>query len=127
MWYILGMLSLGMAYVGFVMPGIPFSHFLVFAAFCFTKSSKRMHDWIYNHKWFGPFLTNWNEKRIFPTKAKYMMLAVMSSSLVISWITVGSLKLLGILFVIMLSVALYTWRYPGSIEEWERRQSIDNS
>lgn len=122
MWYTLGMLSLGMAYVGFVTPGIPFSHFLVFAAFCFAKSSEKMHDWLYNHKHFGPFLTNWNEKRIFPTKMKYMMLAVMASSLAISWFTVGSIKLLGILFVIMACVAVFTWRYPGSVEEWERRQ-----
>ena len=44
-WMGLGFLSLGMAYVGVVVPGIPFSIFLVFAAYCFAKSSKRMHDW----------------------------------------------------------------------------------
>lgn len=122
LWYSLGLLSLSMAYVGFVTPGIPFSHFLVFSAFCFAKSSERMHTWLYNHKYFGPFLTNWNEKRIFPTKMKYLMLAVMASSLAISWFTVGSIKLLGILFVVMAAVAVYTWQYPGSEEEWERRQ-----
>jgi uncharacterized membrane protein YbaN (DUF454 family) len=127
MWYTLGMLSLGMAYIGLVTPGIPFSHFLVFSAYCFAKSSERMHSWLYNHKHFGPFLTNWGEKRVFPTKMKYMMLAVMASSLIISWFTVGSLKLLGILFVIMFLVAVFTWRYPGSIEEWERRQQVDKS
>lgn len=116
------MISLGMVYVGIVTPGIPFSHFLVFSAFCFAKSSKRMHDWIYNHKHFGPFLKNWNEKRIFPTKMKYVMLAVMASSLIISWFTVGSLKLIAVLFVIMALVAVFTWQYPGSEEEWQRRQ-----
>ena len=56
-----------MAYVGVVVPGIPFSIFLVFAAYCFAKSSKKWHDWLYNHKYFGPFLTNWVEKKVFPT------------------------------------------------------------
>ena len=70
MWMGLGFLSLGMAYIGFVVPGIPFSIFLVFSAYCFAKSNKRMHDWLYNHKYFGPFLTNWVEKKVFPTWAK---------------------------------------------------------
>ena len=92
LWFTLGILSLGIAYIGIVTPGLPFSHFLVFAAFCFSKSSKRMHDWLYNHKYFGPFLTNWTEHKVFPLKMKYMMIAVMSSSLAILWFTTYNWK-----------------------------------
>ena len=91
-WMALGFLSLGMAYVGLILPGIPFSIFLVFAAYCFAKSSKRMHDWLYNHKYFGPFLTNWVQKRVFPTKGKYAMVIVMSSSLAFLWFSTGNIK-----------------------------------
>jgi len=80
-WFSLGMLSLGMAYIGFVVPGIPFSIFLVFSAYCFARSSKKWHDWLYNHKYFGPFLTNWMQKKVFPTWAKISMIIVMSSYL----------------------------------------------
>ena len=52
LWFSLGMLSLGMAYIGVVTPGIPFSIFLVIAAYSFARSSKKWHDWIYNHKYF---------------------------------------------------------------------------
>jgi uncharacterized membrane protein YbaN (DUF454 family) len=124
MWYILGMLCVGMAYIGFVTPGIPFSHFLLGAAFCFAKSSERMHAWLYNHKWFGPFLTNWSEKRVFPTKAKYGMLVVMSSSLLINWFTLHSIPAVLGFAVICGLVAVFTWRYPGSVEEWERREAL---
>lgn len=116
----LGFLSLGMAYVGVVVPGIPFSVFLVFAAYCFTKSSKRMHDWIYNHKVFGPFLSNWQEKRIFPTKLKYVMVLTMMSSLAIMWYTVQNLTLIIATGVVMAAVAGWAWRYPGSEEEFEK-------
>ena len=34
-----------------------------------------MHKWLYNHKYFGPFLTNWTQKKVFPTKGKYAMIA----------------------------------------------------
>ena len=117
----LGFLSLGMAYVGVVVPGIPFSIFLVFAAYCFAKSSKKWHDWLYNHKYFGPFLTNWTQKKVFPAWAKYMMIAVMSSSLAFLWFSTGNIKAVAWSGGFMALVAIWAWRYPGSVEEQERR------
>lgn len=117
LWYSLGMLSLAMAYIGLVVPGIPFSIFLVFAAYCFAKSSKKMHDWLYNHKWFGEFLTNWTNHRVFPLKAKYAMVAVMSSSLAIMWFTTGNIKAMFWAGITMLAVAIWTWRYPSSVDK----------
>ena len=121
MWMGLGFLSLGMAYIGVVVPGIPFSIFLVFAAYCFAKSSKKWHDWLYNHKYFGPFLTNWTQKKVFPTWAKYMMIAVMSSSLVFLWFSTGNIKAVAWSGGFMALVAIWAWRYPGSVEEQELR------
>ena len=117
----LGFASLGMAYIGVVVPGIPFSIFLVFAAYCFAKSSKKWHDWLYNHKYFGPFLTNWTQKKVFPTWAKYMMIAVMSSSLVFLWFSTGNIKAVAWSGGFMALVAIWAWRYPGSVEEQELR------
>ena len=97
MWGGLGFLSLGVAYVGVILPGIPFSIPAVFAAYCFAKSSDRMHNWLYNHKLFGPFLTNWETKKVFPRKAKYMMLAFMAFG------------------------AYCGWRFPDTPEEYDRR------
>ena len=120
-WKVLGFLSLGMAYVGVITPGIPYSCFVVFAAYCFAKGSPKMHAWLYNHKLFGPFLTNWGTKRVFPTKMKYFMLVTMSSSLVIMWFT--GVKPIGILStaVFMALVAVWAWRFPGSVEEHDQR------
>lgn len=83
-----------------------------------------MHRWLYNHKLFGPFLTNWGQKRVFPTKMKYFMLAMMSSSLIIMYST--GVKPIGILStaVFMALVAIWAWRFPGSVEEWQYR--VDN-
>ena len=117
----LGFACLGMAYVGVVVPGIPFSIFLVIAAWAFAKSSKRMHDWLYNHKYFGPFLTNWVQKRVFPTKGKYAMVAVMSSSLAFLWFTTGNIMAVAWSGGFMALVAIWAWRYPGTVAEQERR------
>jgi uncharacterized membrane protein YbaN (DUF454 family) len=95
----------------------------VIAAYCFAKSSKRMHDYIYNHKLFGPFLTGWAEKRIFPTKLKYLMLVTMSSSLLLMWFTTGNIKAIIWTGGFMVLVAIWGWRYPGSEEVWQARKA----
>jgi len=123
LWMGLGFLSLGMAYVGVIVPGIPFSIFLVFAAYCFAKSSKKWHDWLYNHKYFGPFLTNWVQKRVFPTKGKYAMVLVMSSSLAFLWFSTGNIKAVLWSGGFMALVAIWAWRYPGTVQEHGDRLS----
>jgi uncharacterized membrane protein YbaN (DUF454 family) len=121
-WNILGFFSLGLAYIGVITPGMPYSIFVVFAAYCFSKGSERMHRWIYNHKLFGPFLTNWGEKRVFPTKMKFFMLAMMTTSLVIMYFTGVPLKGINFTAMFMALVAIWAWRFPGSVDEWQRRK-----
>lgn len=119
--FVSGWLCLIMAYIGVVTPGIPFSIFLVGAAYCFARSSKKMENWIYHHKHFGPFLLNWETKRVFPQKAKYAMIAVMTSSLVIMYFTI---PLKGVIYsgIMMLLVAVWAWRYPSTTDEYYRRR-----
>jgi uncharacterized protein len=121
LWKILGFISLGMAYLGVITPGLPYSIFVVFAAYCFAKGSPKMHAWLYNHKLFGPFLTNWGEKRVFPIKMKFFMLAMMTTSLLIMFFT--GVKPIGIIStaIFMGFVACWAWRFPGSIAEYDRR------
>ena len=120
-WFVLGIVFLCIAYIGLVVPGIPWSTPTVAAAFCFAKSSDRMHRWIYNHRVFGPFLTGWTEKRIFPTKAKYFMIATMATSLALMWFATGNVVAIFYTSIFMIVCAIWGWRYPGSEEEYERR------
>jgi len=123
LWMGTGFVSLGMAYVGFVLPGIPFSIFLVFAAYCFAKSNKKMHDWIYNHKHFGPFLTNWTEKRVFPFRYKIAMVLVMSSSLAFLWFTSQNIAAVLWSGASMALVAIWANRFPSTVEEHDNRKA----
>ena len=114
-------LCVGFAYIGIITPGIPFSIFLVIAASAFAKSSPKMEAWLYNHPWFGKFLTNWNTKRVFPTKGKYAMIIVMTSTLVFTWFATGNVNAIMWSGGFMALVAIWAWRYPGSVEEHQRR------
>lgn len=121
LWFVAGCLCLCIAYIGIITPGIPWSTPTVGAAFCFAKSSKRMHDWLMGHKLFGPFLRGWAEKRIFPTRGKWFMLLTMDLSLLIILVTTRNVwAVLGTAAVMGL-VAWWAWRFPGSEEEWRAR------
>ena len=117
----LGLLCVGMAYIGFVVPGIPFSIFLVIAAWAFAKSSPKMHKWLYNHPWFGKFLTEWTDHKVFPTKGKYGMVIVMASTLAVTYHITHNMNMLMWTSAFMVGVAVWAWRYPGSMEEHSRR------
>lgn len=120
-WLCLGFLSLGVAYIGVIMPGIPFSIPAVFAAYCFAKSSDRMHTWLYNHKLFGPFLTNWETKKVFPRKAKYTMLGFMAFALLLMIVFTGNWKAVLWSGSFMAFGAYWGWRFPDTPEEYDRR------
>jgi uncharacterized protein len=123
-WIILGFFFIGVAYIGVITPGIPWSTPSAIAAFCFAKGSDRWHNWLMNHKIFGTFLKNWKEKRIYPTKAKWAMFIMMDISLVTLYLTTQNYLLLLTVAAIMIIVLMWAYKFPGSIEEYNRRLSL---
>jgi len=120
-WFTLGMFFVGVAFVGVYLPLLPWSTPSVIAAYCFAKSSKRMHNWLYNHPLFGPFLLGWQEKRIFPTRMKYLMIVTMCVSLTVMWFTTGNVTAIIWTGAFMALVCIWGFRYPGSEAEYQRR------
>ena len=122
-WFTLGMFFVGVAFVGVYLPLLPWSTPSLLAAYCFAKSSKRMHDWLYNHPLFGPFLLGWQEKRIFPTRMKYLMVVTMCVSLTVMWFTTGNVTAILWTGAFMFLVCCWGFRYPGSELEYQRRRA----
>jgi uncharacterized membrane protein YbaN (DUF454 family) len=120
LFFILGWTCLGLAYLGVVTPGLPWSIFIVGAAYFFAKSSDKMHSWIYSHPKFGPFLTNWTEKKVFPRKMKYLMIVTMSTTFLFLLVT-APLKVALWSGAFMFLVAVWAWRFPNTVEEHQRR------
>ena len=117
----LGMFLLGVAYIGVILPGIPWSTPILGATYCFAKSSDKFHNWIMNHKTFGPFIKEWQTYRVYPQKAKYLMIAVMSTSLAFMYFGTGNIKATVYLFIVFALIVIWAWRYPGTKEESQRR------
>lgn len=54
-----GGLALLLGLIGVVLPLLPTTPFVLLSAFCFGKSSPRLHAWLLNHPWCGPVLQDW--------------------------------------------------------------------
>jgi len=80
-YFLLGWGFFGLGAVGTVVPGLPTTPFMLLALWAFSKSSRRFHDWLYAHKYFGPPLHQWRKHRVIPVKAKLLALITMVASL----------------------------------------------
>lgn len=123
LWQVAGLFFVGCAYIGAIVPGIPTTVFLVLALWCFSKSSEKLRLWIWEHPVFGKYVRDWTEKKIYPTRAKYIMLACCSASY--AWLLYIALKPIALVSIalFMLFWLVWAWRYPGSEEEYDRRVS----
>lgn len=123
LWMAAGFLFLGIAYIGVIVPGIPWSTPSAIAAYCFGKSSERFHNYMLNHKLFGPFIKDWADGRVYPNKIKWIMFICMDASLVIFYLVTQNWKAtlgMGAFFALVL---LWASRYPGTKEESDRRKA----
>jgi len=74
-------LFLGLGIIGIFLPILPTTPFLLLAAACYARSSKRFYDWLIGNKWLGTYIRNYMEGKGIPLKVK-----VFTTSLL--WITI---------------------------------------
>jgi len=77
LYFILGWCFFATGAIGAVLPVLPTTPFMLLALWAFSRSSQRFHDWLYNHRFFGPPLQAWQQYRIIPRSAKIMSVSVM--------------------------------------------------
>lgn len=86
--FLLGWMLVGLGIIGAFVPIMPTTPFMIAAAFCFSRSSPKAHDWLYNHKVFGPPLKNWDEHRAISRKVKIISTTMILAGTVFMWFTV---------------------------------------
>ena len=120
LWIGLGLLFVGCAYIGILLPGVPTTFFVILAAWAFGKSSEKFNKWLHEHKLFGKYLTNWETKKVYPTRGRYAMVGVMCLSLISMFFTLP-LRIVGYAGFTFLLICIWAFRYPGSVEEYNKR------
>ena len=110
----LGLSALGLGLLGVFLPLLPTTPFLIVAAWCFARSSQRLHDWLYDHPRFGPLLRDWEAYRVIPTWAKFCAVSAMAASfLYMAFFREMPFWLLGLTGAVLLAVAAYVVSKPG--------------
>ena len=83
-WLLLGLLCVGLAIAGAILPLLPTTPFLLLATYAFARSSKRLHAWLINHKLFGKLIRNWQENGSIDRKTKIVSVVMMVGVLLLS-------------------------------------------
>ncbi len=73
----LGFLFLGLAILGALLPVVPATPFLLLAAWFFSRSSEKWHQWLLRSELFGPIIRNWETSRCVGRRTKVVSIALM--------------------------------------------------
>lgn len=113
-WLCLGLLCVGLAGIGVVLPLMPTTVFLLIAAFAFARSSPRLHKWLLGHKVFGALIRDWQEYGAIARRAKVVAVASMIGVLVLSAVLKAPIWVIGLQAVILSCVALFILTRPDT-------------
>lgn len=106
-----GFASLGMAYLGVLLPGLPATPWVLLASGCFAKSSPRLQRWLRRSPVFGGLIRDWEAHRGIrrPVKATAVVLIVtaVTVSIVFGGLPVAAKWGIGVLAGVGLCVVLF--------------------
>ena len=111
-WLLAGLISVAIGAVGVALPLLPTTPFLLIAAFAFARSSKRLNNWLREHRSFGPLLDNWHRDGSIDRKAKRTAIIVLLMTPVITWLFGAPLWFIVCQIAILSVVAVFVLTRP---------------
>ncbi len=87
---IIGCISLGLGAVGAALPLLPTFPFLLLAAFCFAKSSERLHNWFIGTKLYKDNLESYVQGKGMTKKTKIRIMITVTILMSIGFAMMGA-------------------------------------
>ena len=112
-WLTFGLLCVALGLIGVFLPLLPTVPFMLLAAFCFARSSERLHDWLLSHRHFGPAIEDWRERGAVSLKAKRLATISVAGVFAISLILGLRPTLLIIQGLALTGVLIFLWTRPN--------------
>ena len=113
LWLLIGLTSLVLGIVGIVLPLLPTTPFVLLSAYCFARSSPRLHDWLLAHRLLGPLITDWRLHRAIAPRAKWLAVGSMGAVFVAAWALGAPDKVLLLQAVILPATGAFILTRPG--------------
>lgn len=114
LWAAGGAVALALGLVGIVTPLLPTVPFLLLAAFCFARSSSRLHRWLVDHPKLGPPIRDWQKNGAISPRAKRLATLSIGVTFAVSvalglrwWVLAAQL-------VVLAAVLVFIWRRPDA-------------
>ena len=113
LWFVGGLLSVGLGTLGVIVPGLPTTVFFIVAAACFSRSSPRFEQWVLNLPRIGKTVRDYRAGLGMPRRAKMIAVAMIAGVSTLSAVLAGLWPVGTAILALGLVGALYvTFRVP---------------
>lgn len=82
----LGCLSLALGVVGIVLPILPTVPFFLLTAFCFAKSSERLHSWFSGTTMYKKYIGSYMERKGMTVRAKLTLIGTVTALMAVGFV-----------------------------------------
>jgi hypothetical protein len=109
--FIVGSISLALGSLGVFLPVLPTTPFLLLSLYCYMRSSKKLYNFVLNHKILGPYVKDFTSGEGIPLATKRKAIALIWISIPTSaFIFVSSIYVRIAMFSIGTIVSIYIWK-----------------
>ena len=113
LYFIGGWVSLILGCVGIVLPLLPTTPFILLAAYCFSRSSERLHQWLITHPQMGPLIRDWQQDGSISKTAKTKATVLIIGTFAVTFAVVNvGLMVKGVILLIGIGVLTFIWTRP---------------
>jgi uncharacterized membrane protein YbaN (DUF454 family) len=112
---IAGVVSLALGILGAFLPLLPTVPLVLLSAFCFARSSERLHQWLLNHRVFGRIIRDFEAGRGVERRIKVRAIVLIWISMTASSLMLQRPMVYLVLGLIGLAVSWNIWRLPEPV------------
>jgi uncharacterized membrane protein YbaN (DUF454 family) len=112
----LGWIFFILGIIGILLPVMPTAPFILLAAGCWARSSRRFHFWLINHRFFGKFVRDWEDRHAVPRYAKWLatIMMALSTSMLFYRLPDDMMWIAWAVAAVCSGVAVYLFRLPNA-------------
>lgn len=119
-----GTLSLALAIIGIIVPGLPTTPFALLSAYLYAKSSDRLYNWLLNNKILGSRIRNYHKRQGVTRKGKIGIIIFMTSMVMFSsFIVIKDITLRMVILSLGLVGAVVVWFFVPTAQDKPKDQS----
>ncbi len=79
----IGTVCVGLGVLGMFLPLMPTTVFLLLAAYCYSRSSERFHNWLMDNRYLGKYISSYKSGRGISVSQKISTISVL-------WVSIGA-------------------------------------